>query len=281
MSNISLNKIKEAIQNLEAIDPAGADAYKSAINLYRSIKNIPFVFANTSEPIIAFKTRTHDDDVLFENISEISLPPAYLVKKFGRCNMIYQPTFYCSDFRVTSYAELLEYWVEEKTANPIIYATIGRWRFMNPVRVLIVTSPNEEDRVSGYDKTNGKQLDEFINQLDGETKDAVILFYQFLFEKFRKPAKHDLRTYIITTAYCNLAIMSGQVDAIYYPSVPYGGKGVNLAFRMFFDFESKATLETVARDTFERDDSGDLPLFKQIDFREAIEVDYANKRIRW
>lgn len=273
--------IENGIKKLESLDSNDPTAYDQATLAYKEMGGKPFMLANTSEPIVAFRARTHDDNVFYEDFADVMLPPAYRVVNYGRCNIPFQAMFYCSDFRPTSYMELLQYWVKEKTKNPILYVTISKWRFNKPIRVLIVTSPNPDKRISDYDKVQGKILDDFLNSVDNETKDALTLLYEFLFEKFRKPAKNDVKTYIITAAYCNLAIINGLADAIYYPSVPYDGKGVNLALRTYYEFGSNASLELVARDTFERDDTGKTFSFKHIGFKEAASIDIINKKIHW
>lgn len=86
--------------------------------------------------------------------------------------------------------ELLEYWVEEKKEE-FLYVTIGKWTIENLLKLLIITSPFENDRLSPYDKMHGVKLDHFINQQSRDMKDSMILLYKFLFDKFRKPAKKN------------------------------------------------------------------------------------------
>lgn len=104
------------------------------------------------------------------------------------------------------------------------------------LRSIIVCSPDPAQRVSSYDKDMGKHLDDFLDPLESEFKKANILLYNFLFEKFRKPSKKDPKNYLITTAYCNLALsqIEGKADAIFYPSVPFGGQGCNWAINSEF-----------------------------------------------
>ena len=171
---------------------------------------------------------------MFNSVSDISLPPTKVVASFARCNRPFQNKFYGSENRPTSFFELVEYWAETKNIGDKILVTIGLWCTKAPLITLIITSPNPEMRNSEFDKFHGKALDKFISEQQGETKDAVTLFYQFLFEKFRKPAKHDPLTYIITSAYCNVAFLYGKrqdikANAVMYPSVPFGGQGVNFA----------------------------------------------------
>jgi hypothetical protein len=178
--------------------------------------------------------------------------------------------------------ELLQYWAEEKK-DENLYVTISKWTITNSLKVLIVTSPFETDRLSQYDKSHGEKLDHFINQQSGEMKEAMVLLYKFLFDKFRKPAKHDPQTYVITSAYCHFALSQTKdaIDAILYPSVPYDGNGVNLAIKSSYPFEDNMRLILVARDTFQRIDEKPMPTFQQMDHKQARGLDYDKGKIIW
>lgn len=280
---MTAHKVQEGIHLLQSIDPADPDAYNAAISAYKHMGQLPFFILDFPDlPKEVFHSRTHDTPDFFENFSDVSLPPKAVIKSFARCNIPHQPVLYCSDFRPTSYLELLEYWVEEKKEK-FLYVTIGKWTIENSLKVLIVTSPHEEDRLSPYDKMHGSKLDHFINEQSGDIKMAMILLYKFLFDKFRKRAKKDLQTYIITSSYCNLAFNQTKdvIDAILYPSVPYDGQGINLAIKENYPFKQNMKLILVARDTFERIDKEPLPTFQEVDFHQAAELDYNKQKIIW
>lgn len=280
---MTTQQVQNSIDILQSIDPTDPAAYETAVAAYKLMGQLPFFILDfPALPINVFHTRTHDTNDYFEDFSDISIPPTKFVKSFARCNVPHQAVFYCSDFRPTSYMELLEYWVEEKKEE-FLYVTIGKWTIENSLKLLIVTSPFENDRLSPYDKMHGVKLDHFINQQSGDMKNAMILLYKFLFDKFRKPAKKDLQTYIITSAYCNFSfnMTKDTIDAILYPSVPYDGKGVNLAIKATYDFDKNMKLILVARDTFRRIESDPLPTFQQAEFRQAQHIDYDKKKIVW
>ena len=115
---MTTQKVQETIHKLQSIDPADPAAYDKAVEDYKHIGQLLFFILDfLDSPKTVFHTRTQDTDNDFENFSDISLPPQAVVKSFARCNAPHQPVFYCSDFRPTSYLELLEYWVEEKKKN--------------------------------------------------------------------------------------------------------------------------------------------------------------------
>lgn len=100
--------------------------------------------------------------------------------------------------------------------------------------------------------------------MDEDGRSAAKLFYRYICDKFRKPARKDIKTYLITTAYSNIVFDSkANIDGIYFPSVPYERKGVNFAIGGDFDFRNSFELELAGRDTFIREDNGNVPGFKQ------------------
>lgn len=237
---------------LEAIDPTDEYAYEKAFLAYMTIKKLP-VFINKIEyPIEVFRARTSFDNIFFESINDIALPPSGAITSFARCNKPFQSKFYCAENRPTSYIELAEYWAANREVGEKLYVTIGRWIINRPFTTVIVTSPYPDQRQSEFDIYHGQALDQILNQYDGEFKEANIMVYDYLFKKFRKPAKNDLHTYLVTSAYCNMIMCGGEnFDAIYYPSVPFGEAGVNFAFNSQFIKKENIEILGVLRDEFE------------------------------
>ncbi len=233
---MTLEKVKSTISQLETIDPNEEYAYEKALIAFIQIGQLPCLTNSFTAGTIVCRTRTHEIDNLFPNLSDISIAPNYLVKNYQRCNKPFQSKFYCAENRPTSYFELVDNWIDTKEPGDILYVTIGRWRIKTNLNYVIITTPDNTKRISEYHINNGKILDAFLETLDGDFKDAVILLYSFLFEHFSKPAKNDLRTYIITTAYSNLILShsNSQADAICYPSVPFCEQGINWAINQEF-----------------------------------------------
>ena len=95
--------------------------------------------------------------------------------------------------------ELVEYWAESKEIGDELKITLGLWELKNNINTIIVTSPDPEKRISEFDKEHGKAFDSLLAKYSGEELESQKLFYDFLFECFRKPAKKDLKTYLITS----------------------------------------------------------------------------------
>jgi hypothetical protein len=281
---MTVEKVEKAIALLEAINPENEYAYENAVLAYLTIGRLPVLQYDIPAESIFFRTRTHEDDNLFPLISDISITPNQFVKDFARCNRPFQSKFYCSENRPTSFAELVEYWSETKDFGDKVYVTIGRWKLKKPLTGIIVTTPDKENRVSEFDKEHGAVMETFIEQTDAEIRGATILFYRFLFDKFRKSAKNDRKTYIITTAYCNVALAhsEGKVDGIYYPSVPFGGQGINFAINSDYVLGNNLELTNILRNelTVSKNENGKHG-FTETGKVEASGFDIKNNSISW
>jgi hypothetical protein len=248
---MKISDTTRTIRDLNQIDPSNEYAYESAVLAFLKLGGLPLLTYTIPSGTVFYRTRTHDSEVLFPKISSISLAPKKNVEKFARCNRPFQQVFYCSENRITSYMELVENWISELKPGDKVYVTIGKWELLNDIEVIIVTSPNKTQRTSDYDREHGEALDTFLNSQTGETKEAQIIFYQFLYELFRKPAKDNPLTYIITTAYCNVALMhSVTTNGVYYPSVPFLGNGINLAISSRFISNTNINLDSALMNEF-------------------------------
>lgn len=242
---MTIENVQLGIKQLESINPFEEYAYEKALFAYKTIQSLPVLVVDIDEGTRICRARTHETPDLFETTNEISIPPYQAIKNFARCNRPFQSKFYGGETRPTSFMELVEYWSETKNIGDKFHVTTGRWRTKKSLPSIIITTPDKENRKSEYDIYYGKALDESINNYSGETKEAMIIFYRFLTNRFRKPAKKDPLTYIITTAYCNIAKMHGDAKAILYPSVPFGGEGMNFAISADFINSENIILEGV------------------------------------
>ena len=231
---MTLENITNAIKQLEGINPLEEYAYEKALFAYKTIKYLPILTFELPKDLRLCRTRTHTTPDLYKTVQEISNPPSQFVRDFARCNRPFQPKFYAGETRPTAFMELVDNWAVTKDFGEKFYVTTGVWFTKNSLMSVIVTTPDKESRTSEFDKAHGVGLDNFINQYDGEYREALIVFYRFLAGRFRKPAKNDPLTYIITTAYCNIALLYGKANCILYPSVPFDGQGINFAISAEF-----------------------------------------------
>lgn len=281
---MTVENIKSVIALLEAINPSDEFAYENAFLAYMRIKRLPIFSIEIDRNIEVFRARTSFEADLYEQINDIALAPCEVIKSFARCNKPYQSKFYCAENRQTSYIELAEYWADNRERGEKLYVTIGRWLIKCPFSVIIVTSPNPKQRQSPFDKHYGKVLDQLLSEYDDEFREANILLYSYLFEKFRKSAKKDPHTYLITSAYCNISFSrsAGINDAIYYPSVPYDGQGVNFAFNNIFLENENIELIGVMRDelTVYVNSKGEKSFYQSGNI-EAKAINSAENSIEW
>ncbi len=281
---MELANLEKAIAQLEGIDPVSEYAYEKALLAFISIKKLPVLIYTLPAGTFLFRTRTHNNEVFFNSINDISLPPNHLIKNFARCNRPFQSVFYASENRPTSFMELVEYWAETKNFGQTLDVSIGKWELLNPLDLILITSPNPEGRKSEFDKYHGTALDGFLEEQDGEAKKAAERFFSYMFSKYRKPAKNDLLTYIITTAYSNLAIQhgNGNVHGIYYPSVPFGQQGVNIAINQGFSTDNNLRLTHVVKNTFRIDENEHgKHSFTETNRIMTKNIDLENKTIKW
>ena len=281
---MTVDNVNLAIEKLEAINPAEEYAYEKAILAYLTIKKMPILLYDIPVGTIIFRTRTHETNNLFKTVADISITPNPFVKNFARCNRPFQSKFYCSENRPTSFMELVENWAETKNFGEKIYVTIGRWELKKELRTIIVTTPDKENRISEFDKYHGEAMETFIGNCEPEIREATTIFYRYLFDKFRKPAKHDPKTYIITTAYCNLALTHSmsKADGIYYPSVPFSGQGVNFAINADFVTLENIELTNVIRNEMSiSENENKKHSFTETAISEATKFDTTNNLIIW
>ncbi|WP_026947422.1 RES domain-containing protein [Algoriphagus marincola] len=281
---MELENLENAIAKLESIDSSSEYAYEKALLAFISIKQLPILIYTLPAGTFLFRTRTHNNEDFFHSVDEINLPPSQFIKDFARCNRPFQSVFYASENRPTSFMELVEYWAETKNFGETLDVTIGRWELLNPLDLILVTSPNPKNRISEFDKYHGTALDGFLEEQQGEAREAATRFFEYMFSKYRKPAKNDLLTYIITTAYSNLAILhgNGNVHGIYYPSVLFGQQGVNIAINQEFSRDNNLRLTHVVKNTF-RIDENELGKhsFTETNRIMTENIDWENKVINW
>lgn len=224
--------VLKAIQRLENLHHDDEFAYEEAVMAFLSIGKVPVVVDSFDSSTSICRARTHNSNTdFYTKISDISIPPSIFVKNYARCNKPFQSKFYGSEDRTTSYEELAESWLVEYEPGTKFHVTISQWITQKEFRLVLVASPETELRKSNFDKYYGASLDQFLSNYDSETKESFRVFYQFFFEKFRKDAKKDTKTYIITSAYSNIALSlcANKADGIIYPSVPFKGQGMNFA----------------------------------------------------
>jgi hypothetical protein len=281
---MTVEKVEKAIITLEGIDPNNEYAYEKAILAFLTIGHLPVLLYEIPKKAVFFRTRTHENDELFNFISDINITPKEYVRNFGRCNRPFQSKFYCSENRSTSFMELVDYWSENKKAGDKLFVTISRWISNTPLTGIMVTTPDKENKISDFDKEHGSAMEKFIANSNPEFRDATVLFYRFLFDKFRKPAKNDPKNYLITTAYCNVALShsEGKADGFYYPSVPFGEQGVNFAINSDYINKNNIELAGVLRNelTISENENG-MYTFTETGKKEASKFDFDTNEIVW
>lgn len=284
MIDLTVDVVESTIQNLERINPDNEFAYEKALLAFLKIPSLPIFVVDLPKGMPVCRSRIQDNSDLFEQVSEICMPPQNYVRNFARCNRPFQSKFYCSENRPVSYLELINYWVGKKKVGDRCHVTIGRWILKNPISAIIVTSPDRSERESEYDKIYGAALDSFLAQFSGEFLSATINFYRYLNGKFREPVKENKKIYIITTAYCNLALTYTQnnVAAIAYSSVQDKESGINYCINADSSINANLELTHVLQNEFViKMDSNERYCFEEVNCIEAKEIGLGDNKIAW
>jgi len=273
--------VENVIAEIESIRQDDPFGYEKILLTFTKVKQLP-IFIDTIYPgNIFFRTRSHTDDILFKHKSEISNPKKEFVTRFARCNRPLQSVFYGSETRPVSYLELVDHWVATSSFGSKFYATIGRWELTHDINAVLVLNTDPSRRTTEFEKHFGKNLDAVLNRQSPEIRESSALFLNYIDSKFSLPAKDDLKTYLITAAYTNLALLhaGGSAEAIVYQSVPAAKMGINIA--ICSDAAHKLELTHVLRDGFESQGENGKHQFMQVENVEAKGIKNDSPNIEW
>ena len=280
---MNIKDVINAIEKLESLNPKDKFSYKKAVLAYQSIKKLPIctIPILSKNEIFLFRSRIHEINIFFGKISDICHQEKVNVSSFGRCNIPGQSSFYCSENRETSFVELLSDFTDKNIGNKV-YVTTGRWHLTRNFSAIVAISPDQEKRISKLHQLYGQQMDEFIENIaDSDIREATIMLYRFLSEKFRTGQK-DFKTYIITAAYYNLILSKCKANSVCYPSVPFGEQGLNFAIESEFINQENIELVDVMRSkiSINAKENG-LPLFVETEQISTQKIDKAQNNILW
>jgi len=282
---MDLNSVKQAIEELKQIDFKNEHSYEQTIWKFLKCVELPNYTYSIPKDTVVFRTRTHkENEEFFENVSQIGITPKKFITDFGRCNRPAQSVFYASENRPTSYAELIESCTKDKGEGDRVMVTIGAWKLKKNMDVVVVTSPNKEERVSEYDKMHGDNLDAELAGIEDENdRKSIQEIYKFLFEIFRRPSNDDTLNYILTSAFSNISLMhpDGPTDGIYYPSVPFRFQGVNYAITESFATKNLELVSALRNEFSITINAEGKHHFKEIGKIDAKKIDIEKDMIIW
>ena len=281
---ISIQEVQSIINELEEINPNEPNAFNQAIATFSSMNKLPGFIYDLPSGMPVFRARTHRDYGFFHHLSDYGMPPKETLECYGRCNPPYEPVFYCSENRPVAYMELVLSWAAKLKDGDKFAVTTSRWVLKEELPSIIIASPDINERKSEYDIIHGESLDRFIEAQHHYDRDALRLFFSFLARKFRTMENLE-HTYIITSAYTRLLLdrSEGQASAICYPSVRFGGSGINIAINAdYLNNKDNLVLTDAIRNVLVRgtNDSGQVE-FTEIEMISAKKVDGENKLVCW
>ncbi len=286
----SIREISAGLQFIDSIDMEDAQAYEKIRDAFIDIRFLPaftnifYKIGNENKPNVTFRTRTHKKEKYFKNIEEVCHPKEKYVSSFARCNVPNQSVFYSSENRPTSYMELVEYWAQEKKIGEKVSVSIGVWEFQKDMNLYIIPKPNVNERRTREERFYGAMYDRKMaeRKYTVQQKQASDLVFNYMYEKFSKPAKNDKLTYMITSAFSNLMLSQEHIDGILYPSVPFAFKGYNSAIKKSFVESGGLKLIEVTKDTLKIGETENgKHHFKQIDTCSTNKINQDKGDIKW
>lgn len=281
---MTINNVLKAIERLENIKHTDEFAYEEAISALLSIGQIPVLFDLLPSNTNVYRSRTHSQNNLFFNkISDVFLPPEKIILNFGRCNRPVQSKLYMSESRPISYLELVNNWHNNFNIKNKLYVTLGHWITQKDFNLIIITTPEKNQRFSNFDKYYGECLDKFIKTHDKVTQTGFIAFYKYIYSKFTRESKNDIHTYIITTAYCNLALnlTKEKTNGILYSSTIAKEYGMNMAFNSNISTSSNFKLVTIIRNEISLLKADEKINFTETDIIKPKSFDQTLDKIIW
>lgn len=283
MENKHLRNVREVIDEIEKIDSFDIYAYERFFSRYYKIKHFPIFIHTLGSGTELLRARTHRSNLFFESFEEIANPKPEFVKRFARCNRPSQSVFYCSENRVTAYMELVSDWAENAEFNTSLFVTIGKWKLKSDLNVILFLNTDKQKRKTHFEKIHGAAFDQIISQNPKDIMESSIEFLNYLYKKFRSPFNNDLKTYLITSSYCNLALMEsdGSAQGVMYPSVPFEGRGINLAINQSFAAKNLIPVD-VSRQEFKAiENENNKHSFIEVESISVNKIEYESKSLVW
>lgn len=248
-ANEYLKSIEESIAKIKAIDCDKGWSYEKMLEAIMNIRKLPIILFTYPKGNLLFRSRINNGLSFYTSKTEISAPREKFVNNYSRANKPRQTLFYCSEDRITSYAELLDHISEISELGKEIQITIGGWRLLEDVKLVLVFNPLPP-RNSRYYQTHGKAFDNVIENTPQELKKGIIKFFEFIGTEYSKQIPEEATNYLITCAYSNIVFGHEQCDGIIYPSVPGRGEGFNIALKKEIITKNAVKLEMVRTDKF-------------------------------
>ncbi len=248
-ANEYLKSVDESIKMIKSIDLRRGWLYEKILEAILNIKKLPIILFTYPKDNLLFRSRINNGLSFYTSKSEISAPKEKFVSNYSRANKPRQTLFYCSEDRITSYAELLENIKEISELGKEIHITIGGWRLLDDIQLVLVFNPLAP-KISKYYQTHYREFEKVIENMPIELRKGTIKFFEFIGNEYSKQVPEEAINYLITCAYSNIVFGYEKCDGIIYPSVPGRGDGFNMALKKDAIARNIIKLEMVRTDKF-------------------------------
>jgi len=276
--------ITELCNHLDSLEKEDSNSNYSKIKNTLYFNKIPSLFFSLPKGYKFARNRfvKNTDKALPKKIDQVGHRlNRFDIETFGRCNEPYQKIFYCSTNPDSSFVETIPF-KEEKTQ--VIYSITSIWEA--GIDLNLTGFHIQED----LNKQN-----EFIRKVNKRSKSAIensivnqdigiINLWQYFSEKFAEKESK----YLITAAISNYLLnndytvfpadKSAKIDGIFYKSVHWEQKGLNLALRTEIIEDKKLILKKVISKKFVLDSNLS---YSQVNERATKNIDYDKWEINW
>jgi len=228
----SIAQIENGIDKLSSIKSSDDDAYEKMYNtIISDLHPIPFPTADivpNTEYSYVFRVRRNKGNEVFKNITRIaSISDLQEIKKFGRCNMPKQSTFYCSENRAVSNMEVINKEILDN--SEYIKLTNGRWKINKKLTLAMLIHSEDVIKVNPFIKQRYEEFQILLDEAVPNHKPVINRLLGFFSDYFSRPFDDSLNDeYKLSAAFYNYVL--NYVDGLIYPSVKIIYEGLNYAF---------------------------------------------------
>lgn len=212
------------------------------------------------------------------NQKYLKYPPKELVNRYGRCNLKQQSILYATFGSLTALSEM------KPLRGDLI--TMSTWEVIDDSSLIIspiLRQPKDDTfnpRIWEMQKIYEKEFEKYPPNI----RKQINLLNEFIADEFTKPVKPDNDRDYLFSAYFADRILNkfenGDVEALYYPSVPSKLSFENLAIKPK-SFDKKYRLIEVKESVIDMDHTAGQGGTMMLGIGEATKFDYETGDIFW
>jgi len=239
---VSVDEAINLIEHLEQLNLSEVDDTYLEKFIEDKIKIVPYTNGVIKSGAELFRARLNKDISPYTEVKDIWIPPADLIKYYGRANKPKERIFYCaSNFRLASFEVIQDFKNSLSPKQEVAFLTIGVWKVIEDINAAAIIHSPVLHKVRNDIKDNFQKHQKILYQkhITPEIATASSLVSQFFSDQFTKHEIKSHHDYKISAFYTRLLkTMNSKIapefakekfDGINYPSVAMKYKGDNQA----------------------------------------------------